>query len=62
MSSHLQRVESKIWIDDLLNNIPCDWALPVHDSIIVKEEDLERVYEYCKMKYPNIRFKKNLIK
>jgi hypothetical protein len=62
MSSHLQRIESKIWIDDILNNIPCEWALPVHDSVIIKEKDVNKVYEYCKLKYPELRFKKELIK
>jgi hypothetical protein len=62
MASHLQRVESKIWIDDLLNNVPCDWALPVHDSLIVKEKDVESVYNYCKIKYPDLRLKKEIIK
>jgi hypothetical protein len=62
MGSHLQRIESKIWIDDLLNHIPTDWALPVHDCIIVKEEDVDRVYDWCKSKYTNIKFKKEIIK
>ena len=62
MSSHLQRVESKIWIDDLLNNVPTDWALPVHDSLIVKEEDVDNILNYCISKYPNIKFKKEKIK
>ena len=60
--SLLQRIESKIWIDDLLNNIPCDFALPIHDSVIVKEKDVDNVLLYCKGKYPNLRFKKELIK
>lgn len=61
MGSHLQRLESKIWIDDLLNNIPADWALPIHDSLLVKEEDVDNVLNYCKIKYPELRFKKSLI-
>ncbi len=60
--SLLQRMESKIWIDDLLNNIPCDFALPIHDSVIVKEQDVENVYKYCVSKYPQIKFKKEIIK
>ena len=60
--SMLQRIESKIWIDDLLNNIPCDFALPVHDSLIVKEKDVDVVLEYCKYKYPELKFKKEKIK
>ena len=62
MGSYLQRLESKIWIDDLLNNIPCEWAIPVHDSLIVKEEDVDRVFDYCKIKYPELKFSKKLIK
>lgn len=60
--SFLQRIESKIWIDNILNNIPCDFALPVHDCVIVKEQDADRVLDFCTYKYPNIRFKKDLIK
>jgi hypothetical protein len=60
--SLLQRIESKIWIDDILNNIPCNFALPVHDSVIVKEEDVDKVLEYCQSKYPELRFKKEIIK
>ena len=59
--SLLQRIESKIWIDDLLNNIPCDFALPVHDCVIVKESDVDTILLYCRAKYPNIRFKKQKI-
>ncbi len=62
MGSLLQRKESDIWIDDILNNIPCDWALPVHDSVIIKEEDVDSILEYCKNKYPDLRFKKEMIK
>lgn len=62
MGSQLQRIESKIWIDDILNDIPCDFALPVHDCVIVKEEDVDNVLLYCQTKYPNLRFKKEIIK
>jgi hypothetical protein len=62
VASLLQRTESKIWIDDLLNNIPCDWALPVHDCIIVKDSDVDKVFNYCMMKYPYVKFKKEMIK
>jgi len=60
--SLLQRIESKIWIDDILNEIPCDFALPVHDCVIIKEKDADRVLEYCQNKYTNLRFKKEIIK
>lgn len=62
MCSHLQRVESKIWIDDLLNNIPTEWAIPVHDSLIVKEEDADRILDWCKTRYIDIKFQKDIIK
>ena len=55
-ASFLQREEARIWIDDLLNNIPADFALPVHDSLIVKNEDLEKVLSYCISMYPDMRF------
>jgi hypothetical protein len=58
----LQRIESKIWIDGILNNIPCDFALPIHDCVIVKKQDADMVLNYCKHQYPNIKFKKELIK
>lgn len=60
--SLLQRMESKIWIDDILNDIPCDFALPIHDSVIVKEKDVDNVLKYCQGKYPQLKFKKEKIK
>lgn len=59
---HFQRIESKIWIDDLLNNIPVAFALPVHDSLIVKDEDLDKVLKYCEEKYPEIDFNTDELK
>lgn len=58
-ASYLQRAEAKIWIDDLLENIPTEFALPVHDSLIIREVDFEMVLEYCNRKYPDLRFKRN---
>lgn len=55
-ASYLQRIEAKIWIDDLLENIPTDFALPVHDCLIVKDAEVYEVVDYCKAKYPNIDF------
>jgi len=57
----LQYRESKIWIDDLLENCPTDFGLTIHDSLIVKEEDGDKVLEYCKTKYPRLKFKKEMI-
>lgn len=55
-ASLFQRMESKIWIDDLLNNIPSDFALPVHDCLIVKEEEAVEILNYCQKKYPYMVF------
>lgn len=61
LGRNLTLYESSIWIDDLLENIPVKYALPVHDCLIVKSEDLDVVYEYCKMRQPNLRFSKKII-
>lgn len=55
-ASYLQREEAKIWIDDLLENIPTDFAIPVHDSLIVRGNEVFEILEYCKNKYPSIDF------
>lgn len=52
----LQYKEATIFIDDLLNNIPVDFCLSVHDSLLVKKEDAEKVLEYCKLKRPELVF------
>ena len=53
---YFQKIESQIWINDLLNNIPTDFALPIHDCLIVKEMEAELVLNYCQEKYPDIDF------
>ncbi len=60
-ASYLQREEAKIWIDDLLQFIPVKFAIPVHDSLIIKNEDYNEVIEYCKAKYPELRFSKKYL-
>lgn len=55
-SAFLQRKEAKIWIDDLLENIPVDFALPIHDALLVRTNQSQEVYDYCKLKYPQIEF------
>lgn len=60
-SSYLQRIEAKIWIDDLLENIPTDFAIPIHDCLIVRDKEVYKILEYCKNKYPNIDFTINYI-
>lgn len=52
----LQYKESKIFIDDLLNNIPLDFCLTVHDSLVVRKEDKDIALEFCKNKYPELIF------
>jgi len=59
--SLLQRIESKIWIDTLLNELPVDFAIPIHDALIVKEKDVDIVLEFCKSKCPDLLFKKEKI-
>lgn len=55
-ASLLQREESRIWIDDLYQNLPVNFAIPVHDCIIIKAVDLEEVLAYCKERHPQIDF------
>lgn len=55
-TSYLQRREAKIWIDDLLENIPTSHALSIHDSLVVKVNDSDKVLKYCKEKYPELEF------
>lgn len=58
----LQYRESQIFIDNLLNNVPVDFCLSMHDSLIVKKEDVDKVLQYCMEKEPNLRFEKEEIK
>jgi len=55
-SSFLQRIEAKIWIDDLLENLPSDFGIPVHDCLIIKDKEVNKILDYCKSKYSNIDF------
>lgn len=55
-ASYMQRQEAKVWIDDIMENIPVDFAVPVHDSIIVKANDAELAINWCKEKHPEIVF------
>lgn len=55
-SSYMQREEAKIWIDDILENLPVNFGLTIHDSIIIKDRDVMKVLNYCKGKYPQIEF------
>jgi hypothetical protein len=55
-AAFLQRKEAKIWIDDLLENIPVNFVLPIHDALLVRTIDANEVFKYCKSKYPQIEF------
>jgi hypothetical protein len=55
-ASYLQRREAKIWIDDLLENIPVNFALPIHDALIVRTINARDIFKYCKDKYTQIEF------
>lgn len=60
-ASLLQRIESKIWIDDILENLPTNFGIPIHDALIVKKEDSEKVLEFCESKYKDLIFDKKMI-
>ena len=58
----LQYKEAKIFIDGILNDIPIDFCLTVHDSIIIKKEDVESALEWCQTRYPEIKFEASEIR
>jgi hypothetical protein len=58
-AAFLQREEAKIWIDDLLENIPTNFALPIHDALLVRTSEVRDLLKYCKSKYPQIEFEVN---
>ena len=58
----LQYKEASIFIDDLLNNIPVDFCLTIHDSLVIRKEDVDKVYEFCRDKYSELVFVKEEIK
>lgn len=55
-SMFMQREEAKIWIDDILENLPVNFGITIHDSIIVRDKDVIKVLNYCREKYPEIQF------
>lgn len=61
LGAKLQRIESEIVIDDILNNIVddinIDFCLTLHDSLIVKNSDVDKVYKYVSSKYKELNFK-----
>jgi len=52
----LQYRETKIFIDDLLSNIPLEFCLTVHDSLVVRKEDKEAALKFCQDRYPELVF------
>ena len=58
----LQYTEATIFIEHLLNDVPVDFCLSVHDSLIVKKEDADLVLEWCRKERPELRFEKEEIK
>jgi hypothetical protein len=55
-SSYLQRAEARIWIDDLLENLPSTFGIPIHDCLVIKDKEVNNILDYCKSKYPEIDF------
>jgi len=53
-ASFMQRKESKVWIDGIMDNIKVDFAIPIHDSIIVKADDADSAKKWCKERHPEI--------
>ena len=56
MCKKLQYTEAKIFIDDILNEIPLEFCLTVHDSIIVRKEDVESSLRWCQERHPELIF------
>lgn len=52
----IQYREATIFVDDLLNNVPVDFCLTMHDALIVKKKDVEVVLEYCQKRQPTLQF------
>ena len=57
----MQREESKIWIDDLLENIPTNFALHIHDCLLVRDREVYEILDYCKSKYGNTDFEISIL-
>ena len=55
-ASYMQRQEAKVWIDDIMENIPVKFAIPIHDSIIVRVEDANLAMDWCIERHPEIVF------
>lgn len=50
----ITRDESKIFIDNLLSDIKLDFCLTIHDSLLVRTEDLQTCLDYCNEKYSDV--------
>lgn len=60
-SRYLSWKESRIFIDDLLENLPVSFGIPIHDCIIVRQRDANKIKQYCEKKYPELKFKVELL-
>lgn len=58
----LQYKEASIFIDKILNDIPLDFCLTVHDSIIIRKEDKDMALDYCATNHPELIFEAKEIK
>jgi len=65
VAKFVQKKESEIFIDYLLDNIQndleIDFCLTVHDSLVVREKDALKVYDWVKNKIPYLSFRLELI-
>lgn len=48
LCKRLQWMESKLFIDNFIKNCPVEFCLPVHDGLIVKNEDVDEVLCFLK--------------
>lgn len=61
MARMLQYRESKIFIDELLSDIPIEFCLTVHDSLIVRKEDADKALRFCQERHPEMKFSMSAI-
>ena len=53
---YLQLEEIKIWIDDLIENILTNFALPIYDYFLICVREVYEILDYCESKHENIDF------
>tara|TARA_R100000306_G_scaffold12141_1_gene14142 strand:- start:22266 stop:23366 length:1101 start_codon:yes stop_codon:yes gene_type:complete len=54
IGAKVTRLESKIFIDNILNSINLDFCLSIHDAIIVRHSDLDKAMNHCRHLYGDI--------